>query len=237
MNDSLSAEPAIANDLLGNDPMPPESGQSTVPDNVAQKPPVESMPPGGLLDDSTPGELPSANVGATPMPSAELPRCNCGKIPGTKGPHKLTCPMRGKGRGYSPTTENPSSVAGASSIGAIEPEKPPVDHLAIAGAVFDMTTGIAAGSIGPEWKPNAPDERDMVVKPLAAYFASRDQKDIPPGLLLAFCVTAYCATRITHPNTKSKLVNAYLWFKPKVKNAFGWLTGLFRRKQSALKVS
>lgn len=235
----MNAEPIISNDLLTGGESSPVA-VSEVPANVsslpATEPPAETAPSGAESPGAFPGAVPGAALGQSTEPIQDNPACNCGKIPGTKGPHKLTCPMRGRGRGFSPSPSlaSDSTIAGPSTIGTIEPEKPPVDYKAMACAVFDMSTGLAAGSIGPEWKPSSPEEREMMVNPLAAYFQSREQKDIPPGLLLAMCFTAYCAPRVTHENTKTKLVNAYLWIKPKFKSVWSSITGLFRKRKGAL---
>lgn len=90
-----------------------------------------------------------------------------------------------------------------------------VDHAAMAAVVFDMSTSAAVVAIGEEWKPSNPAEREMVVSAIAAYFKSKDVKDVPPGLMLSFVVLAYSLPRFSKPNTSGKLKLAWQWVKVK----------------------
>lgn len=91
-----------------------------------------------------------------------------------------------------------------------------VDHAAMAAVVFDMSTSAAVVAIGEEWKPSNSAEREMVVSAIAAYFKSKDVKDVPPALMLSFVVLAYSLPRLTKPNTSNKLKLAWQWVKVKL---------------------
>lgn len=99
-----------------------------------------------------------------------------------------------------------------------------VDYGVMAGATFDMTVGIAASTFGPEWMPRTPEERNMVVESLRVYLASKQVKDIPPGLMLTIILVAYSAPRLNAPPTREKLRFGFTWVKMRV-------SGFFRRRQ------
>lgn len=99
-----------------------------------------------------------------------------------------------------------------------------VDYNAMAGMVFDMSTGILTMTFGQEWQPKPaqepgkPGERDIVVGALANYFQSQQVTDIPPGLMLTVVCVAYAGPRLREPNTSSKLKMAWTWLRLKVSN-------------------
>jgi hypothetical protein len=88
-----------------------------------------------------------------------------------------------------------------------------VNYAAMAGAVFDMTTGTLCVVFGPEWQPRSPDERGAVVTSMAVYFESKGLQDIPPGLMLTAVLLAYSAPRLREPPTRSKLAAIGGWLK------------------------
>lgn len=87
-----------------------------------------------------------------------------------------------------------------------KPVGPPVDYGKLANVMFDMGVGILATGFGPEWQPENPEERQMIIDPLSTYLESQGFTDLPPGVVLSIVVIAYSAKRIHHPNTKAKLV-------------------------------
>jgi SAM-dependent MidA family methyltransferase len=91
-----------------------------------------------------------------------------------------------------------------------------VDYKAMSEMLFDMSTGVAATSLGQEWLPKSVEERQMVCKPLAAYMKSKEMKDLPPGVVLSFVVLAYSMPRFAQPSTKEKLVRGWFWLKSKL---------------------
>ena len=90
-----------------------------------------------------------------------------------------------------------------------------VNYRKFAEQMFDMTTGIATGALGPEWKPKNPEERESVVVPLEVYLRSQEIPDLPPGVVLAIVVCAYAAPRLREPATKEKIAGLIGKFKRK----------------------
>lgn len=91
-----------------------------------------------------------------------------------------------------------------------------VDYKALSYAVFDMSTGILTSTLGPEWQPREPNEREAVCIPLSVYFQSKQMQDLPPGLMLTAVVIAYAAPRLRAPSTSSKLQMGWTWLKLKL---------------------
>lgn len=95
---------------------------------------------------------------------------------------------------------------------------------AMAAMSFDMTTGLLARVLGPEWLPNPdPDdkskstERATMVLAIKKYYASvKNLPDIPPGYMLCFVCLAYAAPRMSAQPTRTKLQQAWLWLKSKI---------------------
>jgi hypothetical protein len=112
-----------------------------------------------------------------------------------------------------------------------------VDYKQMSCALFDMTTGVLATSLGPEWQPRpvqkvgeiVVDERGAVCSALEVYLKSKQAKDIPPGLMLTIVVVAYAAPRLQAPSTKEKLLPAakYAWMKVK---------SFFSRKRATIQI-
>jgi hypothetical protein len=98
-----------------------------------------------------------------------------------------------------------------------------VDYTKLAEITFSLSTGMLSGVFGPEWQPENEEERKFVVQPLAAYYRSKEVKDLPPGVLLAVVVSAYGIRRLPKPGTSTKLK---LWWV--------WLTSKFKRKKPIL---
>lgn len=94
---------------------------------------------------------------------------------------------------------------------------------AMASMSFEMTTGLLARLLGPEWQSKDADERATVILAIKKYYASVNLPDIPPGYMLCFVCLAYAAPRLGAQPTKTKLQGAWLWLKSK-----------FGRKQKAL---
>jgi hypothetical protein len=90
-----------------------------------------------------------------------------------------------------------------------------VDYSKLANVTFDVSTGVLCGIFGPEWKPESEEEKKSVVEPLAAYYRSKEIKDLPPGMMVVIVVAAYSARRIPKPGTSAKLKLCWLWFKSK----------------------
>jgi hypothetical protein len=120
---------------------------------------------------------------------------------------------------------NAGPAPGNAPIDAGQPHKrrgrPPklfadtVNYRKFAEQMFDMTTGIATGALGPEWKPKNPEERESVVVPLEVYLRSQEIPDLPPGVVLAIVVCAYAAPRLREPATKEKIAGLIGKFKRK----------------------
>ncbi len=87
----------------------------------------------------------------------------------------------------------------------------------MAATVFDMSVGTLTMVFGPEWQPRNPEEKGAVVMTLKAYMESKQMKDLPPGVILAFVCMAYAAPRFTAPATSTKLKVGWSWFKEKCK--------------------
>lgn len=101
------------------------------------------------------------------------------------------------------------------------------DYTALSGTLFDMTAGTLTMIFGSEWQPRNPDEKKMVVDPLAVYLKSKGMDDLPPGYVLAFVCIAYCAPRFRAPTTQAKLSVAWQWLKNKIGGFFRRRKGMF----------
>jgi hypothetical protein len=170
-------------------------------------------------------------TGAVSSAPVVEPVCNCGKKPGQKGPHKLTCPVRGSG--LRPKTTSTASASSISLPGDTSqaPQQPGQDRLLTSGAIFDSATrslGILFDA--KEWEPESKEERDACVGAIANYMQANDCKDIPPGTLLLLVLGSYAAKRVTRPTTKEKLTVVYLKVRPFFVGLFNRVKGLFSRK-------
>lgn len=209
------AEKPVENlsELITNDPPPPALAATTAetPKSVVNaveekvKPQATTaeiigeddlLEPPSLVSDPEPVNPPSATPAAA---VGEQPRKR-GRPPGSK-------------------TKTAPDFSDVTQLSAVS-----VDYGVMAGATFDMTVGIAASTMGPEWMPRSPEERNMVVESLRVYLASKQVKDIPPGLMLTIILVAYSAPRLNAPPTREKLRFGFTWVKMRV-------SGFFRRRQ------
>lgn len=241
------SEPIVADELLGGNgelhpPKPPETDVQGSAPIVAQEliDPRKPVELGEIQTPVTPPPIESTPV--TPAPPQTAPVCNCGKQPGKRGPHAVGCPVRNsgfRGNGVRLNTQGQQSVANPGS-GDLNPQSQVVlpntqstvtdNSAAVALVCFEMGTSALQVAFGPEWKAENDDEKNACVSSLANYFRTKKIEDVPPGVLCACVLGAYAAKRVSQPNTKTKLVNMYLWVKPKLVSTGNWLKGLFRKK-------
>lgn len=195
-----------------------------------------------------PAETVQTETESQPLPLPQetiepLVTCNCGKRPGQGGPHAKACPVRGKSNirvedgkivaGGKPVANSAGTSTTTSQVKIVRDDNPEVatpDYTQLAGLTFDMSVSSLQVIFGDEWKPENAEERNAVVGAVAKYMQAKGVQDIPPGVLVAFVVAAYAGKRVTHPNTKTKLINAYVKIKPYFARAWDWLTGFFRKK-------
>lgn len=146
-------------------------------------------------------------IPATPA-NGEVVKPKMGRPPGSKNRHS----KRRADGSFAASSETESLIP---NIGEIErvAELVPVDYKLMAEATFDLTTGVAATALGPEWSPKSEDERQLVTLPLAVYMKYKGMQDIPPGMALALVCTAYAAPRLREPSTAGKLRIFWAWSK------------------------
>lgn len=185
------------------------------------EPPITEIPIGDDDSDFVPISAPAGNPGETVQPPdpgviPEPPKtgrhpkgCKCGRCiqsGGTGGYEKGGAKRRTPGTGAVPSFADVLS----------QPESPSgPDYSQLAGMTFDMSVGMATMIFGPEWQPRSPDEKAVVVAPLAAYMKSKGMSDLPPGMVLSLVCIAYAAPRLQAPTTKQKVVGIWLWIKSK----------------------
>lgn len=163
-----------------------------------------AQPSSAGLGVSTSGNVqdaPKPNGSATPVvpdPFAALNAPQSQEVPLSDVKPRRGRPPGGKNK---PRTYNPDPP-GQSSITLPDA----VDYRAIGGAIVHTITGIAEQAIGPEWKPE-PSEDKNLVDCTAAYLKANNYADIPPGWLLLFAVCGYAIPRLGHPNTAAKIQN------------------------------
>lgn len=206
--------------VLNNSPTATEAKEAAPKPVETREKPLETPPPDKPIesnatvvtaDDLLTGltdEI-ATDFSATPAPTTTQPTTETrkpGRPPGSKNKPK-------------PAAPDFTDVTTAANAPA------PTDYKALAEATFDLSTNVLAGTLGDEWKPREPKERDGVVIALENYYRHKKAQDIPPGLMLAFVVTAYATPRLTQPSTKAKLYAGWLWVKEKT----AWLFG--KRKQ------
>lgn len=150
-------------------------------------------------------------IPATPA-NGEVVKPKMGRPPGSKNRHS----KRRADGSFAASSETESLIP---NIGEIErvAELVPADYKLMAEATFDLTTGVAATALGPEWSPKSEDERSMVTVPLAVYMKYKGMQDIPPGMALALVCTAYAAPRLREPSTAGKLRIFWAWSKEQVR--------------------
>lgn len=177
-NETVSPEPVIrkANDLI--------SETVTPPDGLTKLEPPKPVEPPKIVHLNQPNETEQPRaVGIDDLFSQPG---ETARKPDPVQPQEIEAPQK---RGRKP-----------------KPVGPPVDYGKLANVMFDMGVGLLTTGFGPEWQPENPDERQMIIDPLATYLESQGFTDLPPGVVLSIVVIAYSAKRIHHPNTKAKLV-------------------------------
>jgi len=95
-----------------------------------------------------------------------------------------------------------------------------VSSAELARATFALFARITSAAIGPEWEPQSMEEADGMRAALTAYIESKGDRDIPPGLMLAFVFAGYSASRLEHDNTRRKLFGGMKGFSGMIKNAY-----------------
>lgn len=110
----------------------------------------------------------------------------------------------------------PDSMSHVPNIADLEAANIAVDYKLMSEATFDLSVGVLSNSLGPEWQPKTPEERQSVCTALETYFKFKQVKDLPPGLALTIVVVAYSAPRLKEPSTSSKLRLAWTWIKVKI---------------------
>ncbi len=150
--------------------------------------------------------------------------CNCNVRLKGRGKHAQTCPKWHEGYKPKPTTLTTATdtVPPGDSVSQVadllnQPTASnlPVNYQLIASAVFDMSANGLAMGLGPEWQPQNPQERKMVVDCMAVYFESKEIKDLPPGLMLTMVIGMYALPRLNKPSTASKIRIGWTWVKEK----------------------
>jgi len=128
---------------------------------------------------------------------------------------ELLTPKRGPGRPKGSTKNQARDESGH----FVKPGPAPLavipDFAKLGEMVFDLSTGTLSMALGPEWKPQSPEERAMVSNAIGQYLKSKEISDIPPGVMLAVVVLAYSAPRLNAPSTKEKIARGWLWLKAK----------------------
>ena len=83
-------------------------------------------------------------------------------------------------------------------------QKAQVNYHVTATVLVDSTTGFCEQFLGPEWKANAT-ERDNLTGATETYLRAKNIPDLPPGILLAFVISAYALPRLNSPTMREKL--------------------------------
>lgn len=149
---------------------------------------------------------------AQPVPPAEQPaQPETGEII----PKRKQGRPRGSRNRIDDFDGSPSRVPNIGDI-QVAAEAVAVDYKLMAETTFDISISVAASALGPEWSPKDEQERQMVCVPMAAYFKSKQMKDLPPNLALALVVTAYAAPRFREPSTAGKMRLFWAWCKEQV---------------------
>lgn len=204
---NITAAPTTADQ--NQPPQPPQPAQPDQPEIklVETPPPIAEQPKevsetelltGGKTDNAAPAIPTLPNVEVLP-PATDNTKRGPGRPPGAK---------------------NKGKAPKAADFSDIQPLVPPVNYDEMSKALFDMTTGVLSNTLGPEWQPQSPDERQNVCSCLSVYLKTKEVKDIPPGLMLTIVVVAYAGPRLAVPTTRDKIKPAVLWGWNKVKSFF-----------------
>lgn len=200
---------------------------------IAQTAETVSSVPLGDTAGATADSIPTTEtVYLPPPPDDGRPHpkgCRCAKCPpwqGKQGRHPNGCKC---GRCKQSSGAQPGATgerADFSDLNAKPPENA-VDYKAQAEALFDLSTGVLASTIGAEWlpraaEPNRPGEREVVCVHLAKYLETKQMVDLPPGAMVVLMMTLYSIPRLREENTRNVLkkawtgiCNFYFWFKGK----------------------
>ena len=84
------------------------------------------------------------------------------------------------------------------------------DYEALGAVAANTLTTLCVGVFGEEWQANRSEERNLK-SAFAAYFATKQVTDIPPGLALSLAIGAYAVPRVYQPKTRSKLGRVKDW--------------------------
>lgn len=90
--------------------------------------------------------------------------------------------------------------------------------------IVSSIEGLFCSAIGPEWKMEDA-EKGMNQGAWAAYLRANGMKDLSPGWMVVITTAIYATSRLSHPNTQSKLGG----IGAKIKGAFSRALGVFRR--------
>lgn len=211
-------------DLLSKIMTPIGAVKSDTPDAVSIAPVVPAAPaapvapaapaapaaPVNPLDAVAVGEdqlLSTPTAAALPPPLTADPG---GELPPETVKRKRGAPKGNKN--WQGGEQSQSNVPNIADLRAAA-ENVAVDYKLMSEATFDLSTGVMASTLGPEWNPKTEEERQMVCKPLARYFEWKKMKDLPPNLALALVCAAYSAPRLREPGTASKLRMLWAWCK------------------------
>lgn len=166
---------------------------------------------------SQPGQAPQSTVATELVLDSVLDPAPVSPTPETPAPGAdINAPKKiGRPPGSKTKPKSPSTIADVEAV-------KPVDFRAMGNLVFDLSTNALAMGLGPEWKPQSPEERELVADSLAKYFESQQLKDIPPGMMLLLVCGVYALPRVNQPKTKEKIAAGWTWLKMKIagKNPF-----------------
>jgi hypothetical protein len=194
-------------------------------------------------DQATPQGDPAAEDGASPPsdsappPSDPAPK---GDTPEKKAERERWQKRQEKKRGRG----RPLGSKGAAKFADIPPEaKEPIpgepekktfklDNRKLAESIFSTWVNLMVGIFGPEWLPReAPPgsvgvqhEAETIVEPMIAWLDTFVVAICTPLQMLSFSVAMYSIQRISHPNTRAKILGFF-------KGAWRGLMYLFRGKR------
>lgn len=172
---------------------------------------TDNIPPAAPSLPPIPGQPEKKKGRGRPsIPHPECKKCGrkhpIGNCPTAEGESKIVIP-----------SDAPQNEAGEiPHDNPLPEEKPAVNHRQLAEITFDLSTNTLAAFVGPEWRPENPQEREAMLIPLEMYLKSKQMDDIPPGAVLAFALASYSASRLRAPATRSKLQLAWAWVKFKL---------------------
>ena len=198
-----AVEPAAPPVEIVNFPIPPTPTADAAPAVEPTAPTIPAVEP-------TAPTIPAADAAPTIPPIDTEP-----PLAAPVTADDLLTPRRGPGRPKGSTKNQQRDESGH----FVKPGPAPLanvpDFSKLGEMVFDLSTGTLSMALGPEWKPQSPEERAMVSNAIGQYLKSKEISDIPPGIMLAVVVLAYSAPRLNAPSTKEKIARGWLWLKAK----------------------